>query len=130
MDRSYSFAYAPRVPDNTFDMALSDDLQVHWQTVCEAAQIIARFGDIPAAFVTEIVDRQPDLGSARTGTLRQLAGWAIADVAAALQTGLRALASMAEAGRDTVQAARTLWMELARAHGELVTLCETGRMRR
>lgn len=117
--------YAMSPPAYGSGFANETGLETHWDTICDAARVIARFGAIPDAFVAEVVERTPDFAATSTGTLRQLAGWAIADIAASLQPGLRALSEMADAGRDTTRAARTLWMELSRAHGEVVTLCES-----
>ncbi len=96
----------------------------HWNTVREAALLIAEFGAIPDEHLREVIADTPDFCALVARPHYNAVCYAIGDIAAALQPGLRALSGAAEAGGDTTIPARILWVELARAHADIIRLCE------
>ena len=119
---SYNFADKP-APDTAavHDRAALPD---HWEAVREAGVLIAEFGAIPEADIGDILARVPDFSKVANSYHAEAVRYAVSDIAAGLQPGLRALANLAEAGGDTTIPARALWVELACAHAQIVGLCE------
>lgn len=97
-------------------------LAAGWALLLEAGEAIAelaQLGPAPAALhPREFAMRAAAAGPARLALAQQ----GIDDCAAALHTGLTALAAGKAAGRDCTAAALTLWREFDRARAAMLAL--------
>jgi hypothetical protein len=100
----------------------SGGLAAGWALLHEAGDAIAslaQLGREPALLSPrDFAMRAASAGSARLALAEQ----AIDDCAAALHSGLTALAAATESGRDCTAAALTLWREFDRARSGLLAL--------
>ncbi len=110
--------FGPRPTQGTDDSSLA----AGWALLHEAGHALAglaQLGHEPLA----IAPRDFAMRAAAAGPARlALAEQAIDDCAAALHTGLTALAAATEARRDCTAAALTLWREFDRARSGLLAL--------
>ena len=116
---SQSFAYddiSARADDAPASLA------EHWNTLREAAVVIAEYGNITDDYLGDMICPLPDFARLEGQPHHAAVAHAIGDMAAMLVPGLRALEAMASAGRNTTDAARTLWTELARSHASVMSL--------
>ena len=114
---SLPLATRPRQPDGN-----SAGLAAGWALLHEAGEAVAALaqlgGEPVAVSPADFAMRAAAAGPTRLALAEQM----IDDCAAALHTGITALAAAAEAGRDTTAAALTLWREFDRARGALIAL--------
>ena len=103
-------------------LANAAGLAAGWALLHEAGEAVAglaQLGREPAGIAaSDFAMRAAAAGPARLALAEQM----IDDCAAALHTGITALAAAAESGRDGTAAALTLWREFDRARAALLAL--------
>lgn len=110
------------VPPAASQPAESSGLAAGWALVHEAGDALAGLAQL-AREPAPVSPREFAMRAAAAGPARlALTEQAIDDCAAALHTGLTALAAAAEARRDCTAAALTLWREFDRARAGLLAL--------
>ena len=117
---------ALQLQPNTYD-ALAPSLATvrgRWEAVEMAAEALAELAQLSAQDIENARGPMPDFEAVRGSPHADLAAQAVADLAAMLQPGLRALLAIASEGRRADAAALTLWHEYAEARTAIADLCK------
>jgi hypothetical protein len=97
-------------------------MSVQWTALNDAAAAVAALAGLAAEKVTPQVRNFPALIRDAGGWRHELAERGVADMAAMMQPGLKALLAVHARGQDPTAAALTLWREFHAARNALLEL--------
>ncbi|NVD44535.1 hypothetical protein [Qipengyuania atrilutea] len=98
-------------------------LRGRWEAVEVAADALAELAQLGTHDIEIAREKEPDFGALHGAPHADLIAQAVADLAAMMQPGLRALIAIASEGRRADAAAATLWHEYAEARAAIAELC-------
>jgi hypothetical protein len=115
LSHEFDLVHATMLPPTGAPGPRGTDLELRWDALHEAADAVALLAQLgpesPASSPTSAIASLPARASRAGGWRCEAIANGIDDLALVMQTGLRALISAADQGRDTTAAALTLWRE-------------------
>ena len=99
-----------------------EEIAARWEAVHEAAAAVGKLAQLGRESLTSEVASLPFRAAEKGGWHYEMVARGIDDLAAVVQSGLRALLSLTAGGQDTTAAALTLWREFHIARAAILKL--------